>query len=145
MKKCCICKEEKELAEFNKNKTKKTGLNSNCRECAKILAKEHYKKNNVLMKKQIHDKKLERIIDNRKKLYSLLLESSCMDCGIKNPIVLDFDHREQDGKFLSVSELIVRGYGWNKIEKEIDKCDIRCSNCHRIRTSIQLNWWYNRL
>jgi hypothetical protein len=27
------------------------------------------------------------------------------------------------------------------IKKEIDKCEVRCSNCHKIRTSICQDWY----
>lgn len=31
-------------------------------------------------------------------------------------------------------------YSTNALIHEISKCDIRCSNCHKIRTSKQQNW-----
>ena len=45
MKKCGMCKVVKELTEFNKNKSRKDGRGTNCRECAKIKSKEYYSKN----------------------------------------------------------------------------------------------------
>lgn len=58
----------------------------------------------------------------------------CMDCNQKFPsYVMDFDHRDRTSKEYSVSEMLYN-FGLEKIKKEISKCDIVCSNCHRIRT-----------
>lgn len=59
-----------------------------------------------------------------------------MDCGIKYPhYAMDFDHRDNTQKLTSVSLMItVHRYSKDKILDEIKKCDLICSNCHRIRT-----------
>ncbi len=58
--------------------------------------------------------------------------SPCYDCGERYPYyVMDFDHIE-DKSFL-VSKL-VNGGSWKKVKEEVLKCEIVCSNCHRIRT-----------
>ena len=62
----------------------------------------------------------------------------CMDCNTIFPfIAMDFDHRPGEVKSFTIS---VKGC-WKatserieEIEKEISKCDLVCSNCHRIRT-----------
>ncbi len=75
----------------------------------------------------------------RKKLLDFLLTKECIDCGEKDPIVLDFDHIDQKNKFKTVSQMLSGHYSWDSVNKEINKCEIRCSNCHRRRTYIQLN------
>jgi hypothetical protein len=55
----------------------------------------------------------------------------CIDCGQNNPIVLDFDH--QRDKRLRVSTMRASGWTLLTIVKEIEKCELRCANCHRIR------------
>lgn len=44
MKICFKCKCEKDLSEFSKDKTKKDGYNSKCKECGKIYEKLHEEK-----------------------------------------------------------------------------------------------------
>jgi hypothetical protein len=61
----------------------------------------------------------------------------CMDCGIRyNPWVMDFDHRDRSTKYAIVSELALTGR-LVAMRKEIAKCDVVCSNCHRERTHRQ--------
>ncbi|KKM74976.1 hypothetical protein LCGC14_1394930 [marine sediment metagenome] len=32
-------------------------------------------------------------------------------------------------------------YTLKRIQQEIDKCDIRCANCHRRKTAVELDHW----
>jgi hypothetical protein len=54
-------------------------------------------------------------------------------------MLLDFDHRDPREKTAGVSQMT--GWSIDSIEKEIAKCDIRCSHCHRYRTADQQNWY----
>ena len=55
----------------------------------------------------------------------------CKICGTKNIHCLDFHHRPEHTKKDTVCNLVRQGYSFNTIKKEIEKCDIICSNCHR--------------
>lgn len=60
----------------------------------------------------------------------------CLDCKISYPYyVMDFDH-VRGQKHKNVMELIPT-LSKKKIDEEIAKCEIVCSNCHRIRTHIR--------
>lgn len=70
----------------------------------------------------------------RRKYINDLKSVPCADCKVVFPYyVMDFDHRDSAEKFGNISEMIMF-YGWSKILEEIKKCDVVCSNCHRIRT-----------
>ena len=59
----------------------------------------------------------------------------CIDCGYAaHAAALQFDHIENNKK-ANVSDLIRCDYGWNTIKQEIDKCVIRCANCHAVITA----------
>ena len=60
--------------------------------------------------------------------------SPCTDCGNFFPYyVMDFDHVH--GKKTDGIARLARGYGGKKkLLEEIEKCELVCSNCHRIRT-----------
>ena len=72
----------------------------------------------------------------KKRLAEIKESSGCIDCGEKNHIVLDFDHLSN--KKYNISRMIHDGFSWKAIAKEIEKCEVVCANCHRIRTHIRL-------
>jgi len=57
----------------------------------------------------------------------------CMDCGLCFPsCCMDFDHRDPSTKNHHVGHLIMRKT--ELMAAEIEKCDLVCAVCHRIRT-----------
>lgn len=69
----------------------------------------------------------------RSALAMLKLEKGCADCGYDtDPAALDFDH-VRGVKSDHVSKL--RHMGWQRLFDEIDKCEVVCANCHRVRTA----------
>lgn len=54
----------------------------------------------------------------------------CKNCGNDDFRVLDFHHKND--KEFNISEASTKGYGNKKIFEEIAKCEVLCSNCHRI-------------
>lgn len=58
-----------------------------------------------------------------------------MDCGNTYDIIcMDFDHRPDEKKLGSIFSF------WKDEEKfwaEVTKCDVICSNCHRLRTKMR--------
>jgi hypothetical protein len=58
----------------------------------------------------------------------------CADCSKTYPwYVMDYDHVRGEKKF-NLSIAGSKMFSLEKIDAEIDKCDVVCSNCHRIRT-----------
>ena len=95
----------------------------------KKYMKQHYLNNKqyYLDKAKINDK--TRIDKNKNFVFRYKRRYGCQDCGIKNPIVLDFHHFKD--KINNVATLI-RNYGLFKLKDEIRKCILLCANCHRI-------------
>lgn len=66
------------------------------------------------------------------------LAHGCMDCGYKaHAEALDFDHRPGTEKLFSVGNFSNRPL--DAIFAEIEKCDVVCANCHRVRTMSRRN------
>lgn len=65
--------------------------------------------------------------------YSALDGAGCTDCGTHELCVLDFDHIS--GKTANVIDLARSGCSVERLRTEIARCEIRCANCHRRRTS----------
>lgn len=65
---------------------------------------------------------------------ALKLEKGCIKCGYnEHHAALDFHHRNgKTDKVMNISRLC--NYSWKKVLEEIEKCDVICSNCHRILT-----------
>ena len=61
------------------------------------------------------------------------LGGKCQDCGEDNIFALEFHHTFADEKEDGVSQLFSRGKSLNKIMDEVSKCELLCSNCHRVR------------
>ena len=74
----------------------------------------------------------QRYADANKMYRKEYLEShSCVDCGENDPIVLSFDHVRGIKSFTLAKRV------WcvspKRFKKEIEKCEVRCANCHRRR------------
>jgi hypothetical protein len=81
----------------------------------------------------------KRIQRARDFVYSLLDKMSCVDCGESRLETLDFDH-VRGRKIASISHMMKKHFSIPKIKKEIAKCEVRCANCHRIKTAKELGW-----
>jgi hypothetical protein len=55
----------------------------------------------------------------------------CKRCGAKDPRVLDFHHTDDKNKLFSIGTFR-RAVGFEQIQKEVEKCEVVCANCHRI-------------
>ena len=108
----------------------------------KIQKKENHKKYMREVWYPKNKKKHISYINNiKRKIVNYILDykkrSECLDCGLRGaeyPEVLDFDHINNDKEF-NISEFRHHTSGFNKVKKEIGKCEIVCANCHRIRTA----------
>jgi hypothetical protein len=130
MKKCTKCENSKPTIEFHKNKLKKDGLQDNCKECCKVRDQDHYIKHGNLkhVERNKKQQKINREFINRyKKIFC-----KCIDCGIKDWRVLQFDHLHN--KKYNLADIGSSGVSLNLIKIEIRKCEIRCANCHQIKT-----------
>jgi len=56
----------------------------------------------------------------------------CIDCGERDPVVLEFDHI--GAKSFNIGQSLPYR-NWQSIRAETEKCDGVCANCHRRRTA----------
>ena len=56
---------------------------------------------------------------------------SCVLCNENESCCLDFHHLEESKKDFSISKGLVNGKSLEQLFKEIEKCVVLCSNCHR--------------
>ena len=98
-----------------------------------VAAKRHYEANKEKIKARTarRNKKQRRI--NKEYVAFVKSLSHCVDCGNDNDIVLEFDHVRGE-KRGNVSDMSHQSFSIKTIKLEIEKCEIRCANCHRIAT-----------
>ena len=131
---CLECEDEKDVNDFNfRNRQKGTRANR-CRECARKLSKERYRKSPEKWIEKAKRRNVRVRRENRIKLIRYLQQHPCIDCGESDVVVLDFDH-VRGKKRHDVTRMAALCYSWEVILKEITKCEIRCANCHRRRTA----------
>lgn len=141
MEKCTVCKKEKIIDEFNFKK-KSLGLrHQQCKECTRLFVKNHYNSNKgyYLKKAQKRNSKVRLEVYDYLKQY--FLKNPCIDCGESDITVLEFDHVGKVPKFKAVSSLMRYGFPLSKIKEEINKCEVRCANCHRRKTAKEFKWF----
>ena len=70
------------------------------------------------------------------KMWMIEIKSKpCADCSRTFPsCCMDFDHREGSIKKYNIGSMFAHHYSVELIKTELEKCDLVCSNCHRLRT-----------
>ena len=145
LKTCSVCRETKPLAAFTVRTKNKDGHTSRCRACVNAANKRRYaqRPEHARARLRFFNKKLKD--DKAALVFNYLKEHPCVDCGEPDPVVLEFDHRDTRVKRLAIAKMIENRYSWDSILDEIAKCDVRCANCHRRKTSKQFGHRRSRL
>ncbi len=104
-------------------------------------AKRHYDLNKDKVKARTKANNIISLERNRNFVWNYLKNNPCIDCGEIDPVVLEFDHRDTTTKKFSISNAIRQKISIKSITEEIEKCDVRCANCHRRKTAIQFNYY----
>lgn len=110
-KKCSICLVEKTLDNYFTNGRRKDGTpyyQSYCKVCAYLKQRDYLR--------------------NIKQKAVNIKGGKCQVCGYDKCLsAMDFHHRDMTEKEFDIST----AKNFAVIEKEIEKCDLLCSNCHR--------------
>jgi hypothetical protein len=70
-------------------------------------------------------------IENWGKTFEFFGARKCMICEIESDMpIYELHHHDQEGKETNISSIM--HHSWAKVEKELRKCILVCSNCHRI-------------
>ena len=112
MKICTKCKQLKSLDLFSNDKRHPDNKQSWCRPCG------------------YEAKKIKRLANKQQAVQ--YKGGCCNRCGLTFDCldVYDFHHRDPKHKEDSLNRLM--NSNWDKIVPELEKCDLLCSNCHKI-------------
>jgi hypothetical protein len=92
----------------------------------------------------VRTKKQQMMYDRTKERDKFLIKeklkrSNCnhceRDCTFENHLGFDWDHVNKEEKYKKISEL--RRASYKTIIKELEKCQLLCVNCHKIKTNTE--------
>jgi hypothetical protein len=132
-KECTRCHEEKNLDEgFYVDPRYRGGYKHVCKLC--MSGYESQSATNLAVRMAASR------LRNRQYLWDYYLTHPCEDCGEDDPVVLELDHIRGE-KVAGVSQLVHNTRSIATIQREIDKCEVVCANCHRRRTATSQDWY----
>ena len=107
-----------------------------CRTCGTTEQTSFYETQHSMYCRPCHKQKY--FAPGRARLLQAKLDrAQCVDCGLfvteDTACVFDFDHLND--KHLNVSQMVT--YSDMRFTQEIAKCELVCSNCHRLRTQTR--------
>lgn len=141
-KTCPRCKEFFSFEVFgSRKKAGKFQPQPYCPECTKAYRREHYHSKPGPYKQRALHNNPKRREDSRVVIYEYLKSHPCVDCGNSDVRVLEFDHLRD--KVRGVAQLM--GCSKDRIMEEIEKCEVRCCNCHMIITGKRAQYWWTKL
>lgn len=124
-KTCTKCHRSLAIVNFPYRNKKIGRRHENCRPCRNAYHVQRYHK---------HIDENRRRDLQRRQAYRDLKAGKCTDCGVSYPpYVMDFDHREPVKKSFNITTGASMRMGIARLLREIEKCDLVCSNCHRER------------
>ncbi len=109
MKKCNKCNKIKNEENFVPNKTSKGGRTKICKKCRCKQMQNRKHKNKIIAMQY--------------------LGGACLKCNYSRRVGLTFHHRDPKIKSFGIAQHL--NLSWEKLKKEVDKCDLLCANCHR--------------
>lgn len=111
---CSVCKEEKDIEDFFKKSTSSSRRHYVCKVCS--------------------GKRVTQRMINMKIRAIEYKGGECRKCGIKlidsHYCIFDFHHTDQSTKEIGIAKM--RGFSWERVKIELDKCELLCANCHRL-------------
>ena len=143
-KTCPRCKLKLDQSKFNW-KIKNVHLAAYCKECSRKYIKDHYSENTEYYINKAKKRNIVQRAIVHEYLRKYLESHPCVDCDEADILVLEFDHIDSNEKIMEVSKFIRLGVGLDKIIAEVNKCEVRCANCHRRKTARENNSWKLKL
>jgi hypothetical protein len=134
LRRCGRCNQRKPLAEFNWRRRARGQRDNYCRNCRAEYKQEHYAANRARYIAAALRRSRAIARERAAYLVKFFAEHPCVDCGERDPLVLEFDHL-RDKSFVIAKGL--RDHSWQAVLDEIDKCAVVCANCHRRRTALR--------
>ena len=137
---CTKCFEEKPIEDFPWKNNIRNKRHAVCKTCTAKRSNDWYQENKEGHIKNVRVNTKGYRLEARQYIWGYLSTHPYVDCGETDPVVLEFDH-VRGNKVADVTAIVGHGYAKEKIIEEIEKCDIRCTNCHRRKTAKDRGWF----
>lgn len=125
-KTCVTCYEELPIEVFKKHRR-------TCNPCLSAAQLKRYKAGGEAERTKNREKTARVRAVRVPMINEIKLKSGCVDCGFNShPEALQFDHRDPKEKSFAIAKNLTSS--WQRLLDEIAKCDVRCANCHVIRS-----------
>lgn len=141
MRQCTKCRINKEETKDNFYQRRNGSFDARCRDCNALSSRKYYGKNKDKEKKRTTSRRKSKQNEARAYLLDYLQSHPCIDCGEANILTLEFDHIDSSTKIDNVSNMVIQGRLLKDIKCEVNKCEVRCANCHKIKTAQQQTWY----
>ena len=141
MRTCSVCGDDKKLEAFGFRNLAAGRRHRACKTCVAAYGRQHYDANRLEYISRNNKRSRALTYTLREQVWQYIAGRACVDCSEADPVVLDFDHVDPTEKRQTIYRLVHQAYSWNAILAEIEKCEVRCANCHRRHTAAQ----YGRL
>ena len=139
LRRCSRCRQLKPLAEFAFRDMRTGNRDYYCRPCRHAYRRSHYERNKPdYVGRAMAEMRMKRE-DALVLLHEHLRKHPCVDCGETDILALEFDHVDPTTKVMDIGAM-VGSRSWQAIVAEMQKCVVRCANCHRRRTARQQGW-----
>ena len=98
------------------------------------------KKKKRKQQNQLKDKRQHLVLEEMQRR-----GGKCAKCGFSDIRALDWHHLDPNEKVNSISEMVRDRVSMDKLQAELDKCELICANCHRIEEQRLGNWTKNKI
>lgn len=123
---CTRCKEIKSTTDFCKNKRRRDGYQPACKSCMNVS----YNASRQKKRQHYYDVSRKRVLSNVQKIKEWKEVRGCVKCLEKDSACLDFHHIDPLEKEVVIAN-VAGHWSWKRLQTEIVKCAVLCSNCHR--------------
>lgn len=80
-------------------------------------------------RKKFYEWAKKKRLERKKKIIEIKRKSGCERCGWnKHPEILQFHHKGK--KDFGFAKIDLSSYSWERLLKEMKKCNLWCPNCH---------------
>lgn len=139
---CKTCGQLKPFDEYYKRARYAGGYLPICIACARQRSQDRWNGKSIDYRKEVRANaaagKLNNTRINNENILKLFAKG-CVDCSVADSRVLEFDHARGTKRFnISLKRTCLV---WKQLKVEIDKCDVVCANCHKLRTISRSGSW----